>query len=111
MCGSYEGLVVVLWSRKRERYVGGLEGSLQNLDCMILSRNIVQALWPTRRISMRSRPGSLRTYYFSTQGCNLVFSFVGPFVDVPLMAAASLRALISKNPAITECCRGRYFMS
>lgn len=39
-------------------------------------------------------------YYFSTQGCMRVFSFVGAFVDEPLVPAASLRALISKKPAM-----------
>jgi hypothetical protein len=40
-------------------------------------------------------------YYFSTQGWSLVVSFGGgAFEDVPLVAAASLRALRSKKLAI-----------
>jgi hypothetical protein len=40
-------------------------------------------------------------HYFSTQGWSLVGSFAGAaFEFVPFVAAASLRALRSKNPAI-----------
>lgn len=45
--------------------------------------------------------GGDNAYYFSTQGWSLFVSFTGAaLLDEPFVAAASLRALISKNPAI-----------
>jgi len=39
-------------------------------------------------------------YYFSTQGCSLVFSLDTGAFEAPFVAAASLRAFMSKKPAM-----------
>lgn len=69
---------------------------------MILCRDIVEVLWTAGAIMLvfiDCKDFDV-FYYFSTQGCMRVFSFVGAFAEEPLVVAASLRALISKKPAM-----------
>ncbi len=87
-------------------HIGGLEGSLEDCDGVVLSCDIIEILWSTRDIRMAC---SFRDfggiYYFSTHGCNPVVSFAGTALAAPFIAAASFRALRSKNPAmITRFC-------
>jgi hypothetical protein len=87
----------------RDTYVGGLKGSLEDCDGVILSSDIVEILWSAVSISVRHDTFRklVEAYYFSTHGCRPGFSFAGTtLAAAPFVAAASLRALISKNPAM-----------
>lgn len=75
---------------------------------MILSCDIAEVLGTAARcISMEIGMVVAETDYFSTHGCNLLFSFVGgALVEFPLVAASSLRALRSKKFAMSTLSSG-----
>jgi hypothetical protein len=82
--------------------IGALKSSLEDSNRMILGSNIVQTLGTAAIVSASTSNlwWSVQGYYFSTHGCSLVFSFVAGAFKLPFVAAASFRALISKNPAM-----------
>jgi hypothetical protein len=84
--------------------VGGLEGSAEDGDGMILGCDIVERFGTAISSSVQRSlcsAGRQCSYYFSTHGCSLFFSGCAGVLDELALAAASFwRALMSKKLAM-----------
>ena len=93
----------------RAKYIGGLQRTLEDCDCVILGCDIVEALWTAGEVSWDERSVG-ETNYFSTQGWSLAFSLscTGALDEEPLVfaaAAAAARALLLKKFDMAGRCR------
>jgi hypothetical protein len=104
-----------VWELRRELERGGERRGGHTLeDWRVRWRTVIVWSWAVTSLRFFGRlvlcqycygllPEEVIAYYFSTHGWTLLVSFGGgALLDVPFVAAASLRALRSKNDAISK---------